>query len=199
MWKKGVLSLRRWLPAKLLRGCQLAGSPRLYCLAAHLNGSCFSFFRAVCVLPMRRKQDDPPAATLEPFPPLPALEKLVFVKEKCLSHTLQACQDQEGLAIIPGIPDELVNKWYHDEAFKKFHDKMVEEFGAFHPTAPAKRSLATSGDGGNPSPLAKRGRVVGPESVVTMDSLKGQETQQARDLSKFQVLRTYVKLEMGLF
>ena len=65
-----------------------------------------------------------------------------------------------------------MKKWYHDEAFKKFHDGMVEEFKAFDPSAPVVKWHL---DGLNPGP------VVGPESLLAVDSMKGQETQQARN------------------
>ena len=90
------------------------------------------------------------------------------------------CQDEAGNAATPGIPDELVQKWYSEDVFKKFHDSLTEVYGAYDPAAtPTRRTLPNQEDTPE-EPSRKRGRVVGPEPICKPEALKGQEISKAR-------------------
>ena len=144
---------------------------------------------------------------MDPFPSLPTLKRLVFTKEKLDAQRLrmfveclkikrcwESCvwdhlfvlllaslvgQDEAGNAAIPGIPDDLVQKWYSEDVFKKFHESLTEVFGAYDPTAtPTKRTQPVQ-EGTPDEPSRKRGRVVGPESICKPEALSGQEISKA--------------------
>ena len=83
-------------------------------------------------------------------------------------------QDEDGVAVTPWIPEAIVKQWSHKDELRKFHDEMVDIYGAVDPATPSppnKRVAAPSVD----SQSNKRGRVVGPESICKMEDLKGEE------------------------
>lgn len=88
-------------------------------------------------------------------------------------------QDESGNAAIPGIPDDLVQKWYSEDVFKKFHESLTEVYGAYDPTATPTKRMPPVQEGTPDEPSRKRGRVVGPESICRLEALTGQEISKA--------------------
>lgn len=83
-------------------------------------------------------------------------------------------QDEDGVAVTPGIPEALQQQWSHEPAFKKFHEDLIDAFGTLEQAAaspPNKRAAAASGD----ERSASRRRVVGPDGICKLEDLKGEE------------------------
>ena len=88
-------------------------------------------------------------------------------------------QDEDGVAVTPGIPEALVKQWSHESTFKKFHDDLIDSFGTLEQAAaspPTKRAAAAASAD---EPSSSRRRFVGPEGMCKLDDLKGEELYKA--------------------
>ena len=83
-------------------------------------------------------------------------------------------QDEDGVAVTPGIPDTVLKQWPDKEELKKFQEEMVEIYGAIDqatPSPPNKRPASQI----DQQSSSKRGRLVGPDKICRIEDLKGEE------------------------
>ena len=100
-----------------------------------------------------------------------------------LLRYISPCQDEDGVAVVPGVPEELVRTYYHHDVFgdkfRAFVDGLVEEYGTIHAyKEAATRVPSVKRQNGSPTAEpAKRLKVA--VSPVVLGDLGGVETRKA--------------------
>lgn len=138
----------------------------------------FKKLQEVHILPFTfdpdRKDPEPPSQSLEPLPPLPAMKRMTYAK------------DESGVAVVAGVPDEVVKTWYHHEVhgaeFRRWFDELIDKHGSLQDyiketqvtTTPGKRAATTLP---NTSGSAKKQKV-NMEAVSKLVDIKGVQTSK---------------------
>lgn len=113
----------------------------------------------------------------------------MFFRAQCM---FSPGQDADGIAVVPGVPEDLIRLYYQHETFgerfRKFVDDLTEQYGTVadykeaNRTGPGTKRAGTS----EATDSAKRARKgVAP---VAVDELTGVETRKAGQIANYQSL-----------